>query len=174
ATLTRLAEEGRQAKTLPQHLAFSEKALGFFIPTVLRTYAPLIVAGLASLGLLRRLARHLPEGEQLVLGITRGLEHNVTTEMDLALWHTAQQIAADPAAAYTFSSEGADDLATAYLAGRLPSTGQNALTTFLDRYGMRGVAEIDSGRPRWREDPTQIMQVVQSYLQIGDREQAPD
>jgi pyruvate,water dikinase len=48
------------------------------------------------------------------------------------------------------------------------------LAAFLERYGMRGVAEVDSGRPRWRENPTQIMQVVQSYLQIDNREQAPD
>src|SRR5690606_1573647 len=45
ATLARLAEEARQPKTLPQHLAFSEQALASFIPTVLRTYAPLVVAG---------------------------------------------------------------------------------------------------------------------------------
>ena len=31
---------------------------------------------------------------------------------------------------------------------------------------MRGVGEIDLGRPRWREDPTAIFQVLKSYLQI--------
>ena len=39
---------------------------------------------------------------------------------------------------------------------------------------MRGVGEIDLGRPRWREDPKPIMQVLQSYLQIEDPDQAPD
>ena len=39
---------------------------------------------------------------------------------------------------------------------------------------MRGTAEIDLGRPRWRDDPTALLQVLQSYLRIDDDEQAPD
>jgi pyruvate,water dikinase len=44
---------------------------------------------------------------------------------------------------------------------------------FLDKYGMRGIGEIDLGQPRWREDPTPVMHTLQSYLQI-DPEFAPD
>jgi pyruvate,water dikinase len=44
---------------------------------------------------------------------------------------------------------------------------------FLQRYGMRGVGEIDMGQPRWREEPTPVMHTLQSYLQI-DPAQAPD
>ncbi len=36
----------------------------------------------------------------------------------------------------------------------------------MDKYGMRGVGEIDLGQPRWWEDPTPVMQALQSYLQI--------
>jgi len=36
------------------------------------------------------------------------------------------------------------------------------------------VGEIDIGRPRWNEDPTHIMGVLQSYLQIEDETLAPD
>jgi pyruvate,water dikinase len=39
---------------------------------------------------------------------------------------------------------------------------------------MRGLAEIDFGRPRWREQPVQVMQMVQNYLRIHDPEMAPD
>ena len=56
------------------------------------------------------------------------------------------------------SRRGAPDLAAEYLAGTLPPTAQAALAGFLARYGFRGLAEIDLGRPRWREDPTPIMQ----------------
>jgi phosphohistidine swiveling domain-containing protein len=45
---------------------------------------------------------------------------------------------------------------------------------FLARYGMRGVGEIDFGRPRWRENPLPVFQVLQSYAQITDPDQAPD
>jgi pyruvate,water dikinase len=43
----------------------------------------------------------------------------------------------------------------------------------MERYGMRGVGEIDLGLPRWREAPEPVMQTLQSYLKIGD-ESAPD
>src|SRR6185503_7695949 len=43
----------------------------------------------------------------------------------------------------------------------------------MKRYGMRGLAEIDMGQLRWREDPSSVMQTLQSYLQIPD-ELAPD
>jgi rifampicin phosphotransferase len=43
----------------------------------------------------------------------------------------------------------------------------------MERYGMRGLGEIDMGQPRWREEPASIMQTLQSYLQIPD-EMAPD
>ena len=51
---------------------------------------------------------------------------------------------------------------------------QTALAGFLARYGFRGLAEIDLGRPRWRENPAQIMQTVQNYTRITDPDQAPD
>ena len=65
-------------------------------------------------------------------------------------------------------------LARQYLQGELPETAQRAIQSFLACYGMRGIAEIDFGRARWRENPTQIMQVLGSYLQIEDAAQAPD
>ena len=49
-----------------------------------------------------------------------------------------------------------------------------AVAIFLHQYGMRGPGEIDIGRPRWREQPEPIMQVLQSYLAIDDPANAPD
>jgi pyruvate,water dikinase len=48
------------------------------------------------------------------------------------------------------------------------------LAGFLERYGVHGVAEIDVGRPRWRDDPTPLIRSLQSYLAIEDAESAPD
>ena len=52
--------------------------------------------------------------------MTRGLPHNVTTEMDLALWETARRFRADPEAAASFEGADPEALAADYLAGRLP------------------------------------------------------
>jgi pyruvate,water dikinase len=94
--------------------------------------------------------------------------------MDLALWATAQQIRSDPVALAHLQQGQPRALADEYRAARLPGSAQKAIAGFLQRYGIRGPGEIDLGRPRWREDPTPVLQVLQSYLQIEDPEQAPD
>ncbi len=138
-----------------------------------------LVAGMVSFNLLRLLiARHLPrdlvpDPDQLVLEATRGLPHNVTTTMDLRLWETARALRAVPEAAAYFQATPAGQLAADFLAGRLPAEAQAALQAFLDQYGARGLGEIDLGRARWREDPTPVVQALQSYLRI-DAARAPD
>ncbi len=143
---------------------------GMILPYLLPVFAP----GMATLNLLDHLAATTPGGSDTALEITRGMPHNVTTEMDLALWQTAQTIRRDPAAAAAFTGTDAAALAADCLAGRLPPTAQAAIGDFLARYGMRGVGEIDIGRPRWREDPAPVLQAVSSYLRINDPDRAPD
>lgn len=140
-----------------------------------------VVAGMIPFfGILQRFAAETantsgqPEIAQIPLEIARSLPHNVTTEMDLALWQTAQSLRGDPDGAAAFRTCAAPDLAQNYLAGRLPPVAQQAIAAFLNQYGMRGLGEIDIGRPRWREEPTHIMQVLQSYLAIDDPAKAPD
>ena len=131
-------------------------------------------------GIMQRFARQAarstgqPEVAHLPLEIARGLPHNVTTEMDLALWQTAQVLRADPVAAHAFAAEPAADLAALYLDASLPYAAQAAIGAFMHRYGMRGLGEIDIGRPRWREQPEPVMQVLQSYLRMDDTALAPD
>ncbi|MBT7783626.1 MAG: phosphoenolpyruvate synthase, partial [Anaerolineae bacterium] len=110
---------------------------------------------------------------QLYLEISRGLPHNVTTEMDLFLWKTAQDIQADTKSALTFADTPALQLATGYQRDALPSIAQQAIAEFMSRYGMRGLGEIDFGRKRWREEPIHIIQTLQSYLTITDPDLAP-
>ena len=138
---------------------------------------PLLGPSIASLRLLTELAGAEDASHHgvspLVLEVTRGLPHNVTTEMDLALWETAQDIRRDPESARRFASGSAPELAQMYLHGSLPGAAQRAVARFMERYGMRGVGEIDFGQPRWREDPTPVIQTLKSYIQI-DENSAPD
>ena len=142
-------------------------------------FVPVLGPAIVSL----RLLTHLAEDEReavtdhgfspAALEVTRGLPHNVTTEMDLALWKTAKTIREDAASCAAFLGSDARELASGYLNGSLPDAAQAAIADFMDRYGMRGVGEIDLGQPRWREEPTAVMQTLQSYNQIPE-EQAPD
>jgi rifampicin phosphotransferase len=158
-------------------LAFVKDRVGtvfnFLLPRFISVFGP----GMASLVLLDSLAGEHDQGDHgfsmSVLEITRGLPQNVTTEMDLALWETARTIKSDPASQEMFTTSDASPLARSYLDGTLPAVAQTAVAGFMDRYGMRGVGEIDFGQPRWREDPTPVMQTLQSYLRI-DQASAPD
>jgi pyruvate,water dikinase len=104
----------------------------------------------------------------------RGLPGNVTTEMDLKLWDAARAIRADAAAREHILKTPVANLAASYHERSLPPTAQRALDGFMKEYGMRAVAEIDLGRPRWREDPSSILHTMQSYLRLDDPDLAPD
>ncbi|HEX9268739.1 MAG TPA: PEP-utilizing enzyme, partial [Candidatus Limnocylindria bacterium] len=106
--------------------------------------------------------------------LLRALPTSPTSQMNLALWALAQQAKADPASASALRDRTAAALAEAHHGGRLPITLQRGLDEFLARYGHRGVAEIDLGVPRWSEDPTHILLVLQNYVRPGDLEAAPD
>ena len=155
----------------------AQKGLAEALPLLLQRFMPVMAPSLALLNLISHL---LPAGEadgpgitMSALDVTRGLPQNVTTEMDLMLWKIAVQIKADAPALAAFQSADAPTLAGRYLQGTLPASAQAWMQDFMERYGMRGVGEIDLGQPRWREAPTPILQTLQSYLQIPP-EAAPD
>ncbi len=169
--LAAFSQRFNQAGSLAEQLDAFEKMAYSAFPQLLPRFLRVFAAGMASLNLLLKLQQ---EDGPDPLTLTRGLPHNVTTEMDLALWQTAKTIQGDETAVTHFTTTAPDTLAAQYLAGQLPDAAQTAVAHFLDQYGMRGLAEIDFGRPRWRENPTPIMQVLQSYLNITDPNMAPD
>ncbi len=145
---------------------FPETAVPIGVSAVVASMVPFF-------GILQRFSKAVGE-PQLYLEIARGLPNNVTTEMDLNLWETAQIIRADPALLQLFTETDALQLATAYKEKTLPEIAQQTVTRFISRYGMRGLGEIDLGRPRWRDEPFHILQTIQSYLEITDPALAPD
>lgn len=175
------AEPDPVARLAARARALRESLLGAF-PVIAPWAGPMVAPPVAALRLLGRLvapddASPAPAaGRQVVppavLELTRAVPRNPTTEMDLALWDAAEIIAADPASRTLVGSGDPADRAARYLAGSLPAPAQAALDAFLAAYGMRGVGEIDLGRPRWREDPTDIVATVASYLRLPP-EQAP-
>ncbi|MGD8462223.1 MAG: PEP/pyruvate-binding domain-containing protein [Anaerolineae bacterium] len=169
-------------RTLDERLDLMEELLDRAFQFLLPQFVPRFAAGMVGLNILSRLAASLPHHTQNgtkgqrpnTLAMMRGLPHNVTTEMDLALWETAQVIQTDATSRSWFLQMETHDLAEQYLASRLPEPAQSAIARFLARYGMRGLAEIDLGRPRWREKPKPVMQTLQTYVEIEKTEQAPD
>jgi len=157
-----------------QHLALIRRVPDDAFLFVLPQFVPRFGMGMATFNLLTRLAAGLPDDKPDTRALMRGLPHNVTTEMDLTLWQAAQAIRADPASLAHCTQTDVTALADEYLAGRLPAIAQKSIDDFMNRYGMRGLGEIDLGRLRWHQDPTPLMQAIQSYLRIDDPVLAPD
>jgi rifampicin phosphotransferase len=154
-------------------LTTAEQLLFEALPRLLSGASPVMVAGMVAFTLVSKLLGNLAtEGEcQMLL---RGAPSNPTTEMNLALWTLAQQIQADPSKVHLVRDTPAARLAEDYRNGSLPALLQRVLASFLATYGHRSVAELDLGVPRWSEDPTYVLGILASYLQLRDPAQAPN
>lgn len=166
---------GDPHERLGQLAAFSTAFVARRVPRTFRLFVSGVAAAMVSYNLLRVLTKDLPGvTRDLVLEVTRGVENNPTTEMDLALWQVSRAIRHDPASLAAFGKLTPAQLAAACGTAGLPAVAQQVLDAFLARYGARGLAEIDLGRPCWSEDPTHVLEVLRSYLQISDPSRAPD
>ncbi|HEV8490331.1 MAG TPA: PEP/pyruvate-binding domain-containing protein [Candidatus Limnocylindrales bacterium] len=133
----------------------------------------LVVAGSLTYLVAGRLLRGRATEAELQT-LTRGLPHNPTTEMDLALWALATDIRSDPASRSALLGRSAPELAAAYRGSTLPPRLQDGLAAFLTRYGFRSVGEIDLGVARWSEDPSHLLGAIANYLQLEEETHAPD
>jgi phosphohistidine swiveling domain-containing protein len=179
ATVARLETEVRALGEVPpdagaaQRLNAVEDLLLGLPPRMFPIVPPLFLTGLGAYALAGKLLGGLAADHERQV-VLRGLPHNPTTEMDLALWRLAREVRADPDAAMALLETPPERLVQDYRSGVLPPKLQASLTDFLRLYGHRAVAEIDLGLPRWSEDPTYILGVLASYLRFDDPELAPD
>jgi len=179
AGVARLEAELRALGDVPrdadaeQRLRAVDRLLLGFPPRILPGVAPVFASGMGAYALAGVLLRNLADDDERQV-VMRGLPHNPTTEMDLALWALVEEVRVDPAAARAVRERPPERLAHHYRSGTLPPSFQAGLTSFLHAYGHRGVAEIDLGLPRWSEDPTYILGVLANYLRLENPELAPD
>jgi pyruvate,water dikinase len=87
--------------------------------------------------------------------LTQSVPNNVTSEMGLALLDVADVIRPHPEAVAFLHNVDSDDFLD-----ELPGDARNAIQSWLDRYGMRCVGEIDITRPRWSERPSTLVPVI--------------
>jgi phosphoenolpyruvate synthase/pyruvate phosphate dikinase len=97
--------------------------------------------------------------------LTQSLDHNVTSEMGLALLDVADVIRPHPdvvAFLERVEDESFLDELPTYSGGR---EARDAILAYLDKYGMRCVGEIDITRPRWSERPTTLVPMILGNVQ---------
>ena len=96
--------------------------------------------------------------------LTQSVPHNVTSEMGLVLLDVADVIRPYPdvvAFLRHVEDEGFLDELPRLAGGR---EARDAIRACLDKYGMRGVGEIDITRPRWSERPTALVPVILGHI----------
>lgn len=143
------------------------------IPDFLRADFPIMMGGLASLEVARKLLGTQATVSELQT-ILRGLPFNPTTEMTLALWALAERVQADPGLADIARTTPAERLAEDYLHGKLPPVLQTGLTDLLVVHGHRSVNELDLGAPQWSDSPVYLFGMLAGYLGLRDPASAPD
>ncbi|MCJ7626622.1 MAG: phosphoenolpyruvate synthase [Anaerolineaceae bacterium] len=137
--------------------------IGRVFEDVAAMFLPLI----ASLGMSLAILPHISKGENSendIKTLQRGLSGNITTDMDLFIGDLADIIRRSKSLKELFSTQ---KFAEALLEAADYPDGEellSALEHFMDLYGMRGPSELDIARPRFREDPTFIFQVVTGNL----------
>jgi pyruvate,water dikinase len=96
--------------------------------------------------------------------LAQSAPNNVTSEMGLALLDVADAVRPHPEVV-AYLQRAKDE---GFLEGLLPLDGgreaHDAIRAFLDRYGMRGVGEIDVTRTRWSEAPTTLVPLILSNV----------
>ncbi len=96
--------------------------------------------------------------------LAQSAPNNVTSEMGLALLDVADVIRPHPEV-IAYLQQAKND---GFLEGLLPLEGgpeaHDAMNAYLDKYGMRGVGEIDVTRTRWREAPTTLVPLILSNI----------
>ncbi|HET7274102.1 MAG TPA: rifamycin-inactivating phosphotransferase [Longimicrobiaceae bacterium] len=97
--------------------------------------------------------------------LTRSVPHNVTSEMGLALLVVSDAIRPHPEVVALLKQVDDEDFLDEL--PRLPGGRETreAIETWLDSYGMRGVGEIDITRPRWTERPSMLVPILLGHIE---------
>jgi pyruvate,water dikinase len=140
---------------------------GLFLQ-VFRRIIPILLSAVLAQLLLNRLLRGRGVDRELA-SFAQGLDGNVTTGMDLELGDLADLARGAPAVIAHLRS--ADPRRALDTVGGVEGGGEflRAMRDFLAKYGMRCGSEIDISRPRWREDPAPLVQMLVGNLAREER-----
>jgi pyruvate,water dikinase len=134
--------------------------LGFGVPCIL----PSII----SLKILEKMSNDPIDA----LTLTRAVESNPTTEMNIKLWKLTVLIREDYSTLKLFENETTDKLMNMYKNKSFNQDIQSTLEEFYCIYGCRGIGEIDLGRPRWSDQPEIVIEQIKNYLKITNPDKA--
>ncbi|CAF1613405.1 unnamed protein product, partial [Rotaria sordida] len=141
------------------------------LPPTLAKYAfPPLLPAIISLRILGKLAKNSIDA----LALTRAVESNPTTEMNLMLWKLTILIKNNETTLKLFENETINNLVDIYRSKSFDKDIQLKIDEFFDNYGCRGIGEIDIGRKRWSDQPEIVLEQIRNYLKISNPDKAID
>ncbi|QLG61140.1 PEP/pyruvate-binding domain-containing protein [Halorarum salinum] len=151
----------RSRDTTAERLAAANDELVGSLGWLLEPFYPPFLAGMLAGRLLRRL---FPDRREEVDALALGIRNDVVYRMTMELGDLADVARGSPAVAAAVR-DGASLADLESVDGSGPFLEE--FDGFLDEYGFRAVGEIDWSRPRYREDPRPLLNVVGGYLETG-------
>ncbi len=162
--IQQMQEEMEGAAPGVERLKLGHEYMGNVFVDAALAVIPFMISGGIGMVLVNRLGRKYGDQED-VDALWRGLRGNVATEMDLEVGDLADQVRASPTLAeYLTTSDPGDVLDSL---SDIPGGEEflASLEDFMERYGMRGPAELDLARPRYKEYPAALLQAIIGNLQ---------
>lgn len=96
--------------------------------------------------------------------LSQSLPNNITSEMGPALLDVADAVRPYPEVIACLQRAGDDNFLDGLAELEGGREAREAIGAFLDRYGMRGVGEIDITRTRWSEKPSTLLPLILSNI----------
>ena len=140
------------------------------MPKILLKVASFWIAGvLASIALAKSLKKLVGEKESayLLSQLNKSLPGNVTTELGLELGDLADIARKNPELVDYLEKVKGSNFYEELLKVKGGLEFKQELDNFLGKYGMRCIGEIDITKPRWKEDPTQLIPSILSNIRTS-------
>lgn len=96
--------------------------------------------------------------------LSQSVPNNITSEMGLALLDVADVIRPYPQVISYLEHAKDDNFLSELVTFAGGQETQNAISAYLNKYGMRCVGEIDITKPRWSEKPTTLVPLILSNI----------
>jgi rifampicin phosphotransferase len=147
-----------------------QQRMGNMLPEVLSKVAIYALTGfLASKSLEKALKKRVGEerGAFLLSQLYKSLPGNVTTELGLTLGDLADTARKCPEVIHLLQEAKDNHFYEELNEVHGGIEFKHELDQFLQKYGMRCAGEIDITKPRWRENPVQLIPSILSNIQTG-------
>jgi pyruvate,water dikinase len=146
------SERLADANNLEKHLDILFDDFGTLLVEIMKNMIPCMLPAMIMTKIVPLLSKWIaPDIDHRLL--LKGLEGNITTEMDMALADLGDIARDEPLLAAALKSENLVAQIDALRSDMACEPFFRGWDVFLSKYGHRCAGEIDPGVPRWREDP---------------------